>query len=146
MMLWQSGGAAKMLLCHGKSLSYATHVKSLSRYKIFLSWWPLNSAKRPFAIAKLADVGRHLQNRCTSRFFRKRVYSERRKPLKNKDFRRFSMSVCRLNLQEETKRYKIISQKIANLLCLSVLLQTGQTSSFARFLSFLSRISSEPLA
>ena len=28
--------------------------------------------------------------------FREGVYSERRKPLKNKDFRRFSMSVCRL--------------------------------------------------
>ena len=61
MMLWQSGRAAKMLLCHGKSLSYATHVKSLSRQKVFLSWRPLNFAKRPFATAKLADVGRHLQ-------------------------------------------------------------------------------------
>ena len=40
-----------------KSLEeYATHVKSLSRYKVFLSWWPLSSVKRPFASAKLADA------------------------------------------------------------------------------------------
>ncbi len=33
----------------------------------------------------------------------KRVYSERRKPLKSKDFRRFSMPICRLFV---TKIYK----------------------------------------
>ena len=44
-----------MLLCRGKSLSYATHVKSLSRHKVFLSCCPLNSAK-------LADVGRHMHS------------------------------------------------------------------------------------
>ena len=33
---------------------------------------------------------------CSKYSIREGVYSERRKPLKNKDFRRFSMPICRL--------------------------------------------------